>query len=259
MPPVTMHLLIINGILWLATIVFKNLGYFDLTETLGLHFWRGDGFKLWQMVTYMFMHDSSGISHLFFNMFSLWMFGSLLEHTLGQKRYLIYYFFCGIGAGLMQELTWEFTWQSILADINNVPTSQISQALAAGQLSPSFLNEFYNNLITVGASGSIFGILLAYGMLYPNNELYIIPIPLPIKAKWYVIGYGVIELLFGVTGAMSGVAHFAHLGGMLFGIILLLYWRHERGGRWQGPRRGSFGGGSSASRWNGSNNGYGNY
>lgn len=246
MPEVTKNLLIINGIMWLATVVFNATGTVDLTRWLGLHFWQGSDFKPWQLVTYMFMHDSSSITHLFFNMFSLWMFGSLLEHTLGRQRYIFFYLFCGVGAGLVQELTWQFTWPGILAGINHTTTEAVNMAIATHQVGNEFLNIFFNNLITVGASGSIFGILLAYGMLYPNNQLYIIPIPFPIKAKWYVIGYGAIELLFGVSGTMDHVAHFAHLGGMLFAFILIYYWRSKaRRRNW--PPKGF------------NNGGYGNY
>lgn len=231
MPPVTKHLIIINVILWISTLLLGSGGVVDLDKYLGLHFWQGSDFHIHQLFTYMFMHDSSGfstgITHIFFNMFSLWMFGVLLEKLMGSKRYLFFYLSCGLGAGLVQEMVWQFTWPSILASINNVSTSVINNAVATGELDGRFLNEFFNNLITVGASGAVFGILLAFGVLFPNMPLYIMFIPIPIKAKWAVIGYGLLELFFGMTGAMDNVAHFAHLGGMLFAAIVLFYWKKK--------------------------------
>jgi len=230
LPTVTKHLIIINALLWGATMLIKNRGV-DLTDYLGLYFWKGSDFHIYQFLTYMFMHDSSslsgGIMHIFFNMFSLWMFGSLLERVMGMKRYTVFYLVCGLGAGLVQEVVWQFSWQSILADINNVPTAVINEAIKTGELDNSFLGQFYNNLITVGASGAVFGILLAFGMLFPNAKLYIMFIPVPVKAKWAIIGFIIMELFFGVSGVMSGVAHFAHLGGMLFALIMLLYWKKK--------------------------------
>lgn len=205
--PVTKHLLCINVILWLATIALPRLnlssvlpssllngGHLYLERWLGLHYWQDPDFNIAQLLTYMFMHDPSGISHIFFNMFSLWMFGSLLERVLGAKRYLFYYISCGIGAALVQELMW-------------------------------YLTGTYG--LTVGVSGAVFGILLAFGMIFPNMKMFIIPFPVPIKAKWVVLGYGLLELYFGISGTMDHVAHFAHLGGMLFGIIMILYWKHN--------------------------------
>lgn len=228
--PVTLHLLIINLILWLATIVLRKVGVIDLQALLGLHYWRGSEFNAAQLVTYMFMHDTNGIAHLFFNMFSLWMFGVTLERVLGGKRYLFYYITCGIGAAIVQELVWHFTWQSILLGSVTAPAgataSQVIAMIESGQAAFT-LNEFYNSLLTVGASGAVFGILLAFAMIFPNMPMYIIPFPFPIKAKWMVLGYGAIELLFGISGTMSSVAHFAHLGGMLFGAVLIIYWKHK--------------------------------
>lgn len=230
-PMITKNLLIINGLLWLATIVFNNVGLIDLERYLGLHYWRANHFNAAQLVTYMFMHDTSSITHLFFNMFSLFMFGRMLEMVLGPKRFLFYYLTCGIGAAFIQEFTWEFTVQNEfivgMANANHTTMDVIRNALNSGAID-GFLNDFYNQMITVGASGAVFGILLAFGLLFPNLEMFIIPIPFPLKAKWVVIGYGAIELFFGVAGIMNGVAHFAHLGGMLFGFILLMYWRNNR-------------------------------
>lgn len=228
-PPVTKHLIIINCLMWLATIVLQRTGI-DLFDYLGLHFWQASKFNPVQLFTYMFMHDNAGITHLFFNMFSLWMFGVTLERVLGAKRYLFYYVTCGLGAALIQELTWQLTWHdtlvTALAASNNLTPDQVIAALNAGQVAPGLTDSFLNSMVTVGASGAVFGILLAFGMLFPNMPMYIIPFPFPIKAKWMVIGYGAVELFFGLHGVMSGVAHFAHLGGMIAGIIVILYWKH---------------------------------
>ena len=193
-PPVTRHLLIINVIVWLATVVLRRYDIY-LERWLALFFWQDSYFNVAQPFTYMFMHDAHSFVHIFFNMFSLWMFGGLLERVMGSKRYLIYYIVCGLGAALVQELMWQFSLQEI------VPT--------------------------VGAPGAVFGILLAFGMIFPNMPMYIFFIPVPIKAKWVVIGYGLLELYFGISGNQPGVAHFAHLGGMLAGIIMMMYWRHN--------------------------------
>ena len=226
--PVTRHLLIINIIMWIATFVFQQTGVMDLNRWLGLHYWKASNFNILQLFTYMFMHG--GFTHLFFNMFSLWMFGSLLEKVFGSKRYIFYYISCGLGAGLVQELVWEFSWQSILASSVSGPAAgsvtDIIKAINEGHAAFT-MDDFFNSLVTIGASGAVFGILLAFGMIFPNMPMYIIPFPFPIKSKWMVIGYGLIELFFGVSHTMSGVAHFAHLGGMLAGIIMILYWRHN--------------------------------
>lgn len=229
MPTITKNLLIINVLVWIAQIILPKIGI-DLTELLGLHFWMASDFNPAQIVTYMFLHSDSDFTHLFFNMFSLLMFGPLLERTLGEKRFLFYYITCGIGAALVQELVWQFTWKDIFAPMfaNQAGWSMaeahqaLDMAIAQGQNIPAL-----NALLTVGASGGIFGILLAFGMLFPNLPLYIMFIPVPVKAKYMVWGYGAIEFFFGISGTMSSVAHFAHLGGMLFGLLLLLYWKKK--------------------------------
>ena len=227
--PVTKHLLVINIIVWLATIAFQRAGIIDLERFLGLHFWKGSDFNPLQFLTYMFMHDTSGIWHIFVNMFMLWMFGSLLERVMGTKRYLFYYISCGLGAALAQELLWQFSWQDILRSWVSNPSlsaTEIINAVNAGHADFT-MNQFYNSLLTVGASGAVFGLLLAFGMTFPNMPMYIYFIPIPIKAKWVVIGNGLLELYLGISGNQPGVAHFAHLGGMIAGIILILYWKRK--------------------------------
>lgn len=228
-PAVTKNLLIINILMWLAQVTLPKAGI-NLTELLGLHFWIASDFNPAQLFTYMFLHSDNDFTHLFFNMFSLLMFGPLLERTLGNKRFLFYYLSCGLGAALVQEVVWQFTWKEIFAPFfanaggwtMEQAYQAIDTALANGDNIPAL-----NALLTIGASGSIFGILLAFGMLFPNLPLYLMFIPIPIKAKYMVIGYGAIEFFFGISGTMSSVAHFAHLGGMLFGLIILLIWKKK--------------------------------
>ena len=200
-PPVTRYLLILNVLLLVAEWVLPRIGI-DLVGLLGMHYFGAESFGVHQLVTYMFLHDPSGISHLFFNMFALYMFGGLLERYWGAKRYLLYYIVTGVGAGLVQQLVWYLN------------------------MTPEVL-PYADYLITIGASGAIFGLLLAIGMLFPNLPLYIMFVPIPVKAKYFVIVYGLIELWGGISGSAfgGGVAHFAHLGGMLFGIVLILFWK----------------------------------
>ena len=212
MPPITKNLLIINILMYLASYVLVRYGI-NLTDLLGLHFFMASDFRLHQIVTYLFMHGN--FEHLFFNMFALWMFGRIIEQVMGQKRFLIYYFVCGIGAGLVQELAQYIHYLTILPDLPPVSHEQLAMAL--------------NSWNTVGASGAIYGILLAFGMTFPDERLFIIPIPFPIKAKYFVVGYAIIELLSALLRSNDQVAHMAHLGGMLFGLLLLLHWRHPGG------------------------------
>ncbi len=206
LPLVTKNIIIINGIIWLAQYVLLRRADIDLTQQFGLHFIKSGHFQFYQLVTYMFLHDPYSISHVFFNMFAVFMFGRTLEQVWGPKRFLSYYLVTGIGAGLIQMLVLFLRVQSV------VPVEMYSMV----------------NSVTVGASGAVFGILLAFGMLFPNSQLFIIPFPFPIKAKWFVIGYGLLELIFGVANRTGdNVAHFAHLGGMLFGILMILYWKKK--------------------------------
>lgn len=218
-PPVTKNLVIINFIIWLVSIVLQKRWDFNLSDYLGLHYITADNFNAVQFITYMFMHDTSSIGHVFFNMFSVFIFGRTLEMVWGAKRFLIYYITTGIGAGIIQELVWFIP----LIGVNAVSVNTIY-----GVPVTIPVEQYVMLLNTIGASGAVFGILLAFGMLFPNSELYIMFIPVPIKAKYFVAFYGLIELFFGVAN-MSGdnVAHFAHLGGMLFGFFLIRYWRKK--------------------------------
>ena len=215
-PVVTKNLLAINVVMFLALIVANKNGI-DLNNILGLHFYMSEEFHPYQLVTYMFMHG--GFSHLFFNMFALYMFGSVLERVWGAKRFLIYYFVAGIGAGLLQEVVQyaNFVHEG-LAAYDGVSTK--TGVIPMGQ--------FLNLWTTVGASGAIYAILLGFGLSFPNDKMFVFPLPFPIKAKFFVIGYAVIELLLGLSNTQDGIAHFAHLGGMLFGLAMILYWRKKR-------------------------------
>ena len=214
LPPVTKNLLIINVLCYFGYLVAQKYGI-DLNDMLGLHFFLASDFNLAQLVTYMFMH--ANFQHIFFNMFAVWMFGRTLEHVLGSKRFLTYYMVCGIGAGLVQELVQYIQYATELLHFDGVNTGITVIPMA----------EYLNLMTTVGASGAIYGILLAFGMLFPNTGMFVFPIPFPIKAKFFVIGYAVIELLSGFGSSGDGVAHFAHLGGMIFGFLLIMYWRKK--------------------------------
>ncbi len=159
-------------------------------------------FQVWQLLTYAFLHGS--VPHIVFNMFALWMFGVQIENAWGWRPFTVYYLVCVVGAGLVQLLV---AWLS------------------------------HGIYPTIGASGGVFGILLAFGMMFPNQRILLLLPPVPIKAKWFVLGYGLIELFAGVTGTEAGVAHFAHLGGMLFGFVLIQYWRGKLPVRPRHPMR----------------------
>lgn len=216
MPTVTKNLIIINVLMFFGTLVAQRYGV-NLDNYLGLHFFLASDFNPVQLITYMFMHG--GFSHIFFNMFAVFMFGPILEQTWGPKRFLLYYIVCGIGAGLIQEGVQYVQYAMELSHLSYI------NVIGYGRVP---IDEFLNLMTTVGASGAVYAILLAFGMLYPNNRLFIFPLPVPIKAKYFVIGYALIELYAGfANNPGDNVAHFAHLGGMIFGFILIMYWRKK--------------------------------
>lgn len=215
LPTVTKNLLIINVLFFFGAIVAQKYGL-DLNQLLGLHFFMASDFNIIQLVTYMFLH--ANFEHIFFNMFAVWMFGRTLELVWGPKRFLTYYMVCGIGAGLIQELVQYIEYEYVLQAYQNV---NIGTSIIP-------MSEYLNLMNTVGASGAVYGILLAFGMLFPNSQMFVFPIPFPIKAKYFVIGYAVIEFVLGIGRTTDGVAHFAHLGGMIFGFLLILYWKKKR-------------------------------
>ncbi len=249
-PPIVKNLIAINLIMWLATEVAPGfLGRWgidvNLTDILGMHYWASEKFNLVQLITYMFMHG--GFGHIFFNMFALYMFGGVLENLWGPKRFLIYYMITGIGAGIVQQLFWTIEFHSVIQNMNEAIAANSGEVLASSQ---KFLSSYFNipdysvfraadimelkriflNLpVTVGASGSVFGLLLAFGWLFPDVKLMMLFFPVPIKARIFVIIYGVAELFLGVANfSGDSIAHFAHLGGMIFGAIMILIWKKNR-------------------------------
>lgn len=221
LPPVVRALLVLNCVVYLLDLLLQSAADFYMCSVFGLFYVGSPYFHIWQPLTYMFMHGS--LMHLFFNMFALWIFGRVMEQVWGAKKFLVYYIVCGLGAAL---------------------TNEVVQALG-------LVGPMHN---TVGASGAIYGVLLAFGVTFPNERLFIIPIPVPIKAKYLVSFYVLLELYEGFN-AGDNVAHFAHLGGMLVGLLLILYWRrrmqgfHLGGGSfWNAGVRGGSGG-RSANGW----------
>ena len=202
-PPVVKNLIIINILIYFAMRILPLETSNFIIEKFGLFFWESPFFSPHQVVTSIFLHG--GLFHLFFNMFSLWMFGQVIEYDLGSKRFLTYYMITGIGASLIHLL-------AVRYDISSPSLSQTAIMQIA-------------NTPAIGASGACFGILLAYGMFHPNNVLMLLFPPIPIKAKYFVMMYGAIELFSGISGFDTGVAHFAHLGGLLWGYILLRWWK----------------------------------
>ena len=235
LPPVTKNLLIINIMLWLVEFIFPGFAERTLLPRLGLHYIGSDLFNPAQLFTYMFLHDPSGITHIFFNMFSLWMFGRILERVWGGKRYLLFYIVCGVGAALVQEGVWALTWRHDyiqgIAALNGLTYEHmqqiVDQAAASGDTGfIAGMADMKNHLMTIGASGAIFGLLLGFAFVFPDMPLYLFFIPVPIMAKYMVAGYAVLEFFFGVQGGGT-IAHFAHLGGMLFGLAMMLYWKKK--------------------------------
>jgi membrane associated rhomboid family serine protease len=277
LPTVVKNLLIINGIMYLATWVFQGKFNLDLSSYLGLHFLTSPEFRPYQFVSYMFMHGS--LMHIFFNMFALWTFGAALENVWGPKRFFIFYMVCGIGAGFIQTAVvgWDIhqTQQAInvfydsmapddfrlflkekgflasnddgflmriynyvfghksnqnlldFIDEWSADKSNQSYAIEAKMFCDGYLNAKINS-VTVGASGAVYGVLLAFGMMFPNALLYLY-FAIPIKAKYAVLLFGVLELWMGLKNSGSdNVAHFAHLGGMLFGYFLIIAWKKKQ-------------------------------
>lgn len=206
--------------MFLATVLIKNI---DLNSLLGMHYWQASKFHPYQVITYMFMH--AGFSHIFFNMFAVYMFGALLERVWGTKKFLLYYLVSGIGAAFVQQLFWYIEFNNYFNALNQAIVINGAENVT---YAISQLNEVMNRAVTIGASGSVFGLLLAFGWLFPEEKLFLIFLPIPIKARWFVLFYGLAELFLGVA-QFSGdnIAHFAHLGGMLFGLVLLLIWKKQ--------------------------------
>ncbi|MDR1403839.1 MAG: rhomboid family intramembrane serine protease [Tannerellaceae bacterium] len=232
-PEVTKNLLIINVIFWIASIVLPKINI-DLTDLLALYYPAAKNFNPIQLVSYMFMHDTHSVTHLFFNMFAVYMFGRALEQVWGAKRFLIYYIITGIGAGLLNILVAFVRIKAVEKGLSSGVIDQVYregwQVIGEGMNYTGLAGQLnlLINIPMVGASGAVFGILLAFGLLFPNIPLYIMFVPIPVKAKYFVVGYGLIELFLGFADFRGdNVAHFAHLGGMLFGYFLISYWKKE--------------------------------
>ncbi|MDR2520363.1 MAG: rhomboid family intramembrane serine protease [Bacteroidales bacterium OttesenSCG-928-I14] len=205
LPRVTKNLLVINIAVWVCCLLSNN--NMLLVDFFGLHCIQSDNFFFYQLITYMFVHKT--ISHMFFNMFALFMFGGALEKMWGERRFIIYYIITGIGAGIVQLLVYYFLYRN--------------------------LSIISDSCVIIGASGAIFGLLLAFGVFFPDVPIYLMFIPIPIKSKYFVVGYGIVEFFCGVFNCVwklrglvrDNTAHFAHLGGMLFGIFLIFYWKRR--------------------------------
>ena len=269
--PAVKALIILNVAMYFLAIFLNQVLHINTADLLGLHLPQSHYWAPWQYITHMFMHGGGeellrgrifeGLSHLFFNMFALFMFGRILESVWGTKRFLIFYFVCGIGAGALNSLVGWFEVRHMMeqyATFQTTPTPSILADFVKSQIghpapwiwevidnwinnpnSPEYIEagkqlferiiDLKINIPMVGASGAIFGILLAFGMLFPNTELFLMFIPVPIKAKYFVIGYGLLEFFLGIQNSASdNVAHFAHLGGMLFGFFMVKYWRKKK-------------------------------
>jgi len=258
--PVVKNLLILNALFFLATITLESTFGINLTRIFGLHYVSSEYFRPYQFVTHLFMHG--GFGHLFFNMFALWMFGNVLENVLGPKKFIIYYLATGLGAAILHSLVTGYEISQLKSTAENfyiAPTPDafysfldsyfpytlkdinINEFIMQWKLNPfnaastteavKFVQDGVKGVVdipTVGASGAVFGLLLAFGMLFPNSLIYIYFL-FPIKAKWFVIFYGAAELFLGFSNRPGdNIAHYAHLGGMLFGFLLLKYWLHNK-------------------------------
>jgi membrane associated rhomboid family serine protease len=229
MPPVVRNLIIINVVMLILTELLKISGV-NLNGILGLYFPKSEFFRSWQVVTHMFMHG--GFIHLLFNMFALWMFGRVLEQVWGAKRFLIYYLVTGLGAAFFFELVQYIQYNKVMGILSpeqlqlvyDSGGDAISQGRNFADAQMGKLNSILN-VPVVGASGAVYGVLLAFGVLFPNTQLMFIFPPIPVKAKYVVIGYAAIELYLAITSPGSNIAHAAHLGGMIFGYLLIRYWR----------------------------------
>lgn len=230
LPPVVKNIIMINILMLLADYAAKSVFGIDLAMTLGLYFPVSEQFKPLQIVSHIFMHG--GFWHLFFNMYALYIFGQVLENVWGPKRFFIYYIITGLGAALIHETVIGFQYMQLaqslsyenLQQVLNEGTALFKQGQGFGD--PDMLKlQMLLNTPTVGASGAVFGILLAFGVLFPNTQLMLLIPPMPIKAKYLVMIYGGLELYLALTQPGSNIAHAAHLGGMLFGYILIRYWR----------------------------------
>jgi membrane associated rhomboid family serine protease len=274
LPPVVKNLLIINTLIFLATLALRKY-HIDLIDMFGLHYPGAANFRVYQFFTYMFLHG--GWAHIIFNMFALWMFGNVVENVWGGKKFLIFYLLTGLGSAVVYLIWIHFSLSPNLDSLNQIIThptvtgvedyfakygfrigainplitqhdislfNQNMNLLSQGQANSDIMQqivtflsnykvEMLNQMVVIGASGAIFGLLLAFGMMFPNSIIYLY-FAIPIKAKWFVIGYGLLELFSGISNRPGdNVAHFAHVGGMLVGLAIIFYWKKH--GKFFGP------------------------
>ncbi|MEJ6981848.1 rhomboid family intramembrane serine protease [Pedobacter sp. P351] len=237
-PPVVKNLLIINVIFFIAMQLFSGNGSYPLVRYLAVYYFDSPTFRVWQVITYMFMHSPTSLMHILFNMFALFSFGPVLEYTFGSKRFLNFYLITGLGALVLQMIVQAIEVYGITGSIINPNAVTVDYATNMVSLNIQGLSQedgqklmgLYTSPM-LGASGAIFGVLIAFGMLFPNAELILLFIPVPVKAKYLIPCYILLELFLGVK-QFSGdsVAHFAHLGGALFGFLLIKYWGIRRPG-----------------------------
>ena len=209
--PIVFNLLIINVLAYLAQVLLK-----PVTEWGALHYYKSSLFYPHQLITNMFLHDPRGLTHLIFNMFALWMFGTVLERFLGSKRFLLFYLICGVGAGIVIQLSIPFSADQF---------AKSAEAFSNGNDVLQNIEAYKQQYSAIGASGAIMGVMAAYAYLFPNTEMYVMFIPIPIKAKIVIPLFILIDLFMGVRQiAGDNVGHFAHLGGALVGFLLILFW-----------------------------------
>lgn len=257
LPPAVKNLLIINGLFFLATMSFDAAFKIDLGKVLGLHYWTSPDFRIWQPITHMFMHADFG--HIISNMFAMWMFGTAIENVWGPKRFIFFYIFTALGAAVLhqtvngieifriQNAIEAFTTSTtidnfvrtlnlaglevknttLIAHLQSIYPDGVITQPEAGRLTNQLMGIVSSKLTfySVGASGAVFGILTAFALYFPNTELFLLFIPFPIKAKYFVIMYAILELYLGVqNNPNDSVAHFAHLGGALVGFLVVKFW-----------------------------------
>lgn len=226
LPTAVKNIIIIN----ILVMIMMTLNEEFMVEHFALYFPTSPFFRIWQIFTHLFMHG--GFAHIFFNMYSLFIFGSVLERVWGTKKFLLFYFVTGVGAALVHLCVQLIVYSNGLnaVGLTFAQASQMAEPIAATVRAGATMVPAWSSILftpTIGASGAIYGVLMGYGMLYPDSRLSLIFPPVTLKAKWFVLIFAGIELLLGIFATGSGIAHFAHLGGLIFGFLLILYWKRR--------------------------------
>ncbi len=215
--PIVLNLIIINVLVYLAQ---QLITPFDVTEWGALHYFGSSSFKPHQLITHMFLHDKGGFSHILFNMFGLWMFGSILENYVGSKQFLIFYLICGLGAGLLTQLSIPFSAEVFAKSVEGARAASLN-----GVDKLQIIDAYKEQYSMIGASGAIMGVMAAFAYLFPNTEMYVMFIPIPVKAKFVIPVFILIDLFGGINpSAGDNIGHFAHLGGAIVGFLLVFIW-----------------------------------